>query len=255
LAASSPCGCQWADFQDTHVKRQFLASVSHELRTPLTNIKSSIWLLEHGKPEKRDYYTAVLSQETDSLHALVEDVLTLTALDLGKLQPDLRPLELGELITKATADRESLLASRRLTLQMRCAADLPRVNADASLLMLLLSNLIALTVDRSMHGSAIALDCVRRTAAGEPAGEQPAALADSAADLAQPAAAAEGVAIVVATGPHAATSAAAAGLRMAICEEIVKRHRGQITEARNDQESHSVTVWLPAAGASRILTE
>jgi len=227
------------------LKRQFLASVSHELRTPLTNIKSSIWLLEHGKPEKRDYYAAVLSQETDALHALVEDVLTLTALDLGKLQPDLQPLELSELITKAVADRESLFAGRRLTSQMRCPPDLPRVNGDGNLLALLLSNLIALTVDRSMHGGVIVLDCVPQVAEVEPAAEQPVALADSAIVLAQPAAAREGVAITLATGPHAATSAATAGLRMAICEEIVKQHHGQITEARDDQESHRITVWLP----------
>ena len=46
--------------QLSRIKSEFVSNVSHELRTPLTNIKSYLWLLEKGKPEKHAKYMETL---------------------------------------------------------------------------------------------------------------------------------------------------------------------------------------------------
>ena len=55
--------------------------MSHELRTPLTNIKLHLELLDKGRPERREHYLQVVRSEAEQLHALIESILQLSALD------------------------------------------------------------------------------------------------------------------------------------------------------------------------------
>jgi len=78
------------------LKSKFVADISHELRTPLTNIKLYQTLLREGKPEARGRYWHVLDQETDRLVMIVEDLLTLSRLERGDVDFQVRifPVEL-----------------------------------------------------------------------------------------------------------------------------------------------------------------
>jgi signal transduction histidine kinase len=63
------------------LKSDFVTNVSHELRTPLTNIKLHLELLKRGRPERREHYLQVVRSEAEQLHALIESILQLSALD------------------------------------------------------------------------------------------------------------------------------------------------------------------------------
>ncbi len=201
------------------LKREFIAQASHELRTPLTNIKTSVYLLERGKPEKRGRYMATLNREADVLHRLVEDLLALLSLDLGHLRPVKQPVAIAALIERLAAEQAGLLAGRELTLRVTCAPDLPEVQADPKLLTQALVNLVANAAERAPYGSEIGVAC----------GWQPA----------------EGgwVTIAVCEPVVVIASMAGAGLRRAISEEIARHHGGRLTD-----DGHGVTLWLPAGG-------
>ena len=66
------------------LKDIFVADVSHELRTPTTNINLYLDLLETAPPEKRTIYLRVLKEQSLLLRKLVEDILDLSRLAIGK---------------------------------------------------------------------------------------------------------------------------------------------------------------------------
>lgn len=68
------------------LKDQFILEVSHELRTPVTNMGLFAELLERGKPEKKDEYMHVLKTEISQLMRMIEDILDLSRLEVGKFK-------------------------------------------------------------------------------------------------------------------------------------------------------------------------
>jgi len=206
------------------LKGQFMQQASHELRTPLTNVKTSAWLLEHGKPEKRGYYLATLQRDADVLHGLIEDLITTMTLDLGRMRPALRPVDIGPIADRAAKSRAQLLADRGLSLHLAVAPDLPPALADPRLLTQALANLIADAADRSPHAAQIAVECRLQT---------------------EPESATEWVTVSVCETSETPASAAGAGLRLAICEELARQHRGKLTVAGQPGQGRVTTLWLP----------
>lgn len=68
------------------VRRDFVANVSHELRTPITSIKGFAETLLEGafkEPEKVERFIRIIAKHADRLHAIVEDLLSLSSLEEG----------------------------------------------------------------------------------------------------------------------------------------------------------------------------
>lgn len=67
-----------------NVRKEFVTNVSHELRTPLTAIKGFIETLLGGAskdPFASERFLKIIAEETDRLGRLVEDILTLGAIE------------------------------------------------------------------------------------------------------------------------------------------------------------------------------
>ncbi len=97
--------------QSDQAKNAFVADVSHELRTPLTVIKGTIETLQDGAlddPAVRDGFLDAMSQETERLIRLVNDLLVLARADAGALNLRLAPLDLAVLARARCAGREGL---------------------------------------------------------------------------------------------------------------------------------------------------
>ena len=71
-------------------RREFVANVSHELRTPLTNIKSyAETIVSAGDElprELHDNFMGVIINEADRMTRIVQDLLTLSKIDYGKME-------------------------------------------------------------------------------------------------------------------------------------------------------------------------
>ncbi|MDD6311624.1 MAG: HAMP domain-containing sensor histidine kinase [Firmicutes bacterium] len=79
--------------------KDLMANVSHDLKTPLTMIKSYAEMirdLSGDIPEKRNQHLQVIMDEADRLNGLVNDMLTVSRLQSGKLTLEASDFDLTE---------------------------------------------------------------------------------------------------------------------------------------------------------------
>jgi PAS domain S-box-containing protein len=152
--------------QLSRLKSEFVSNVSHELRTPLANIMTYLWLLDHGKPDKRVQYMETLNREAELLKCLIEDLLHLSRLDLSKTQPALAPMDVNRLVTLLVGDRSTLFADRGLTLEAHTAPHLPLIQADEKMLIQVLTNLMTNAMNYTPAGGAVTVSTRREWESG-----------------------------------------------------------------------------------------
>ena len=137
------------------LRDEFVSNVSHELRTPIANVKLYISLLTRGKPEKYEDYLQTLRREAARLEKLIEDLLDLSRLDLGKTPVTLVPTDVGQLAAQLITDRTALAASRDLLIDYRTGVSLPSAQADPAMLGQVISNLLTNAINYTPAGGAI----------------------------------------------------------------------------------------------------
>jgi len=96
--------------------RTLTANSSHELRTPLSLIRTRVEIALCF-PRSADQYRAVLEEvqaDTVRTTALIENLLALARYDAGIAQPELQPVEITSLVSKAA--QEWALTAERLQL-------------------------------------------------------------------------------------------------------------------------------------------
>lgn len=87
--------------QTSVLQRDLLANVSHDLKTPLTMIKAYAEMIRDisgDNKAKRDMHTKVIIDEADRLTMLVNDILDLSKLQNGMNMPDLKVINLSEVL-------------------------------------------------------------------------------------------------------------------------------------------------------------
>lgn len=85
---------------------RFSADASHQLKTPVTVLRAGLEELiaqEQLTPETREQLAALVHQ-TFRLTSVIEDLLLLSRMDAGRLQLDLQPVDLAQLIETALDD-------------------------------------------------------------------------------------------------------------------------------------------------------
>src|SRR5207237_5387725 len=103
-------------------KDEFLAIMSHELRTPLTSILGYTDMLLRGlsgplAPLTNRYIGNVRSAG-DRLLELVNGLLDYTRLEAGAERLELRPLDLGRLVTQTVQHCQTLARNRNIDLRL-----------------------------------------------------------------------------------------------------------------------------------------
>jgi two-component system sensor histidine kinase BaeS len=137
------------------MKDEFVTRISHELRTPLANVRLYTNLLEKGRPAKHNEYLATLKQEGDRLNKLIEDLLDISELDMGRIPIEAGPTELGRLFDDVLLDHQAQAEARGLTLRYAPTAVLPRVWADPALLIRVIANLLSNALNYTPAGGSI----------------------------------------------------------------------------------------------------
>ena len=126
------------------VKSALLDAVSHDLRTPLASILASAGSLRQRDVEwdddTRRSFAEAIEQEAHRLNRIVGNLLDLSRLESGTLQPDRGWYEPTALINEVAARLRPLVAPHRLTLDL--PDELPPVHLDYSEVDQVLSNLI-----------------------------------------------------------------------------------------------------------------
>ena len=138
-------------------KSRFLANVSHELRTPINAIVgyNSLALEEvYGElPEALRKAHLRIRAASDHLLKLVDDVLDLSKIEVGRLALDLEPVDLRGLLDGIGTVVGPIAESKDLRINYVVDPSLPRITSDASRLRQILLNLMSNSIKFSDHGS------------------------------------------------------------------------------------------------------
>ena len=220
-------------------KDQFLATLSHELRTPMTSILGWIQFLRSGEYSEQELQEALEMIETSAQlqKRLIDDMLDVSRIVVGKFQVDLRPTRLSEVVDAAVTTARPSAAERgvRLTSEIDTNDDL--VAADPGRLHQVILNILSNAIKFTPAGKQVdlQLDCddgkMRIRVRDEGEGIDPQFLPHVFERLRQ----ADG-----------ATKRAGLGLGLAIAHHIVELHHGEITaESEGPGKGSTFTVTLP----------
>lgn len=124
-------------------REEFVANVSHELRTPLSLIKGYVETLLDGarhNPEVAERFLRIIERNTSRLDLLIQDLLTISALESGRMKLNLQPVDLRGVADKVLGDLHSKADAKNVALNN----ELPvmEVHADANRLDQVFANLV-----------------------------------------------------------------------------------------------------------------
>jgi signal transduction histidine kinase len=146
-------------YQLERMKSEFLSIVSHELRTPLTSIGGALELLATGllplTSERAKKSIQIAATEADRLTRLVSDILDLERLESGKLQLQIQPCNLEDLMQRAIDFMQLAADEHNIILT---ANPLPlAVNIDGDRILQVLTNLLSNAIKFSTPHSSVKL--------------------------------------------------------------------------------------------------
>jgi len=147
---------------------EFISAVSHELRTPVTSILGSLKILSEGTlgqlPQTQQKLVDIALRNSERLTHLVSDILDMEKLIAGKLDLELEPLLLEQLVSQTLESLQGYANQHNVSLEHRPdpAFD-PWVNAEPGRLTQVLSNLISNACKFSPSGSKVKIYTTERS--------------------------------------------------------------------------------------------
>jgi two-component system, OmpR family, phosphate regulon sensor histidine kinase PhoR len=142
-------------------KASFLASASHDLRTPLTSIISYAELLSDDVAgpvgADKDRMLEGVDRNARRLKTMIEDMLTISKIELGAFTSRLRPLDLASLVPDAMDVIRLSAETGGVTFEASCPDQEITVDGDPEQLDRVLVNLLSNAVKYTPTGGSVAL--------------------------------------------------------------------------------------------------
>ena len=140
-------------------RRSLLADVTHELRTPLTVMQGTLEALLDGVYPADEANLRSLSEETQVLSRLVDDLRVLTLAESGALQLRKESTDLTVLIHETVHAFQVQAQAANVTLSVGADAQAPLLEIDPERLRQVLINLIANALRYTPPGGVIQVRC------------------------------------------------------------------------------------------------
>jgi two-component system, OmpR family, phosphate regulon sensor histidine kinase PhoR len=229
------------------MRADFVANASHELRTPLATLIGFVETLQGPARDDgpaRERFLEIMAREAVRMNRLIDDLLSLSRIEISEHQPPQGRIDFGELVPRALAGFEPRIAARRARLDLTLP-DLPLIPGDADQMAQVLSNLLDNALKYGREGGSITLSVTE--VAGAPWPSRPGIVLTVGDD---------GAGI-----PHVhiprlterfyrvdkgrSRAIGGTGLGLAIVKHIVNRHRGQLVITSEEGQGSRFCVWLP----------
>ncbi len=126
-------------------RARFVASVSHELKTPLTAIRMYAEMLRDGlvgSEAKREEYYSTITDESERLSRLIDNVLEFSRLEKGRREIALSAGGVDEVLDEAANKLRPHAERQGFRLRVVTAPDLPAVRFDRDVMLQVLFNLV-----------------------------------------------------------------------------------------------------------------
>jgi two-component system phosphate regulon sensor histidine kinase PhoR len=155
------------------MRSDFVANASHEIRTPLATIQGSIETLRgpaRHDPKARETFLEIMDAEAARMTRLVDDLLSLSRVELAAHQPPQQRCELQGVLELVVERIAPLAAASRVTLRFD-AADRPlAVTGDPDQLHQLFVNLVDNAIKYGGEGRTVRIAAEALTAAPDDSG-------------------------------------------------------------------------------------
>ena len=154
--------------RDERTKTELITNVSHDLKTPLTSIINYVDLLGRCdiEDETAKEYLAVLSDKSERLKKLIEDLVEASKASAGAVKVELTTVSLSELSAQLLGEYADEFAARDLTVVEKGSEDPILVRADGKLSYRVLDNLFGNVKKYAMPGTRVYLTLARENGRG-----------------------------------------------------------------------------------------
>ncbi len=147
------------------LKTEFISHVSYELRTPLTNIigfTESMTLGIAGElTERQGEYTGHILSSSQTLLAIIDDILDLATIDAGVMALDLSEVDVAEILKSAAHLVQDRVRARGQVLEIELDTNVTTLIADARRIKQILYNLLSNAIGFSAQGDTIRMGARR----------------------------------------------------------------------------------------------
>lgn len=233
-------------------KNRLMGMLAHDLRTPLQVVAGFAELLEQrldGRLDPTERACLERIRETSlSMRHMVEDALSLAALQAGRLRLARRPSDLAALVSRNVSMNRVLAEGKSITIELSVPEHpLPLADIDPAKLDQLLNNLLSNAIKYSDRGGRVGVALGEAPSEGggwarirvsdDGRGIPPAELAQ----LFQP---------FTRTGRLGTEGEGTVGLGLHICRSIAEGHGGRITADSAPGRGSTFTVELPLVASS-----
>jgi two-component system, OmpR family, phosphate regulon sensor histidine kinase PhoR len=225
----------------------FVANASHELRTPLATLAGFIETLQGPAAEDepaRQRFLAIMATEADRMRRLIDDLMSLSRIELDKFVRPTQPLDLKGLVAEVGSTLAMRLEGDSRALLIDEPDDLPRVIADRDQVLQVLYNLISNALKYGRGGTPIRVDLA--AVSSSPGGSVRVSVADEGEGIA-PEHLPRLTERFYRVDSQRSRTLGGTGLGLAIVKHIVERHRGRLEIDSRLGEGTRVSFTLPVA--------
>ena len=147
------------------MRSDFVSNASHELRTPLSSIIGFIETIKgHAKSDKenRELFLSLMHDQAIRMQRLVDDLLSLSKLELQEKSPPLKTCNVNKIINKITESFLPLAKKYKVKLVNNLPSNITNIIGDETQIHQLFSNLIENSLKYSGEKSTVKVELIKK---------------------------------------------------------------------------------------------
>ncbi|HEX9972589.1 MAG TPA: response regulator [bacterium] len=141
--------------------QKLVSIVAHELKAPINAIDGYLDIILKGyvkeKPEKFNEYLLRSRDKAEMLRSLVEDLLSLTSIESGKLTRQMEPVDIRTILVDLSTFMENEAQKKQLKVIHEIPENLPMIMGDRNILTYLFSNLMSNAIKYNKDGGVVTI--------------------------------------------------------------------------------------------------